>query len=161
MQHRNAVSESKRQSVPRVQAKAGTQTSSHPADLHVGRQVAVVRVQSDVSQARLARSIGISVHQLQKYESAKNRVSASMLYEIAVALEVPAGRFFEGLPGNQTSPDALACPVDECMDFIAKAEGRRLVEGLMQLHPLVRGRISALIAVLGQELPLLDASKDG
>ncbi|WP_353728201.1 MULTISPECIES: helix-turn-helix domain-containing protein [unclassified Mesorhizobium] len=32
---------------------------------------------------QLARSIGISFQQLQKYENARNRVGASMLYEIA------------------------------------------------------------------------------
>ncbi|TIM19003.1 MAG: helix-turn-helix transcriptional regulator [Mesorhizobium sp.] len=52
-------------------------------------------MQSDISQANLARSLGISVHQLQKYEHAKNRVSASMLYEIANSLGVPVSRFFE------------------------------------------------------------------
>ncbi|WP_425515380.1 helix-turn-helix domain-containing protein [Mesorhizobium silamurunense] len=64
----------------------------------VGSQIAIVRVQSDVSQAELARSIGISFQQLQKYENARNRVSASMLYEIGRSLGVPVGRFFEGLP---------------------------------------------------------------
>ncbi|MER9316294.1 helix-turn-helix domain-containing protein [Mesorhizobium sp. M0659] len=161
MQHRNTLSEPKRGHVLQASEKLGAETGPHPADLHVGRQIAVVRVQSNVSQAQLARSVGISVHQLQKYEHAKNRVSASMLHEIASSLGVPASRFFEGIPGNQTRPDAPRVPVDECIDFIAKAEGRRLIEGLMQLHPLVRGRISALVAVLGEELPVLGADKRG
>jgi transcriptional regulator with XRE-family HTH domain len=74
--------------------------SPHPADRHVGRQIAAVRVQSGVSQAQLARSIGLSIQQLQKYETARNRVSASMLYEIARSLDVPVSRFFEGLTFN-------------------------------------------------------------
>ncbi|PZV40466.1 helix-turn-helix domain-containing protein [Mesorhizobium kowhaii] len=160
MHHRNALPESKRPRVPRVWPKPKIETSPHPADLHVGRQVAVARVQSDISQAQLARSIGISFQQLQKYENAKNRVSASMLYEIARSLGVPVSRFFEGLPGNRTSPDGPPLPVDERIDFIASAEGRRLIEGLVQLHPRVRGRVSALIAVLGEELLVLDANKD-
>ncbi|TPK82028.1 helix-turn-helix transcriptional regulator [Mesorhizobium sp. B2-4-17] len=159
MHHRNAPPESKRPGVLRVSPKPKTETSPHPADLHVGRQVALVRVQSDISQTQLARSIGISFQQLQKYENAKNRVSASMLYEIARSLGVPVSRFFEGLPGNQTSPDAPPVPVDERIDFIVSAEGRRLIEGLMQLHPRVRDRVSALITVLGEELPVLDTDK--
>lgn len=31
----------------------------------------------------------------------------------------------------------------------------------MQLHPRVRGRVSALIAVLGKEMDVLDPNKDG
>jgi transcriptional regulator with XRE-family HTH domain len=125
----------------------------HHADEHVGRQVATVRVHSDVTQAQLAKSVGISFQQLQKYENAKNRVSASMLYEISQILGVPVSRFFEGLPGNErasgtTAPDL---PVDERITFIASADGRRMVEGLMRLPPRVRGRVSSLIAALGEE----------
>lgn len=126
---------------------------SHPADQHVGRQIAIVRVQSDVSQAQLARSIGISSQQLQKYENAKNRVSASMLYEIAKSLGVPVSRFFAGLPGNnEVSSETPRLPIDERIAFIASAEGRRVIEGLMQLNPRVRGRVSSLIGALGEEL---------
>ncbi|MER9291298.1 helix-turn-helix domain-containing protein [Mesorhizobium sp. M0510] len=137
-----------------------TESGPHPADQHVGRQIAAVRVQSDVSQAQLARSIGISFQQLQKYENAKNRVSASMLYEIASSLGVPVSRFFEGLPGNETDRQAPLLPVDGRINFIASTEGRRLVEGLMQLHPRVRGRMSALIAALGEELAVLDPKQE-
>jgi transcriptional regulator with XRE-family HTH domain len=133
----------------------------HPVDQHVGRQIATVRVQSDVPQAQLARSIGISFQQLQKYENAKNRVSASMLYEIARSLGVPVRRFFEGLPeSGQTSVESRPLPVDERLDFIASAEGRRLIEGLMQLNPRVRGRVSALITALGEELTSLGANSE-
>lgn len=121
----------------------------------------MLRVQSDVSQAQLARSIGISFQQLQKYENARNRVSASMLFEIGKSLGVPVSRFFEGLPGNdQTSVEARPLPVDERIDFIASAEGRRLIEGLMTLPPRVRGRVAVLIAALGEELAMPDARSE-
>ena len=127
--------------------------SPHPVDRHVGRQIATVRVQSDVSQAQLARAIGISCQQLQKYENARNRVSASMLCEIARALNVPVSRFFGGLPGNGEASTPLL-PVDERLEFIASAEGRRVIEGLMRLPPRVRSRVSSLVAVLGEEREL-------
>lgn len=121
----------------------------------------MVRVQSGVSQAQLGRSIGISFQQLQKYENARNRVSASMLYEIGRSLDVPVSRFFEGLPGNnETSREASPLPVDERIEFIASAEGRRLIEGLMQLRPRVRGRVASLISALGEELALLDKNTE-
>ncbi|QND66608.1 helix-turn-helix transcriptional regulator [Mesorhizobium loti] len=59
----------------RAELKPKIESDPHPADQHVGRQIATVRVQSDVSQAQLARSIGISFQQLQKYENARNRVT--------------------------------------------------------------------------------------
>ncbi|MBZ9775170.1 helix-turn-helix domain-containing protein [Mesorhizobium sp. CO1-1-8] len=106
---------------------------------------------SNVSQAQLARSIGVSFQQLQKYENARNRVSASMIYEIGKSLGVPVSRFFEGLPENgESGRDALALPIDERMDFIASVEGRHLIEHLIQLPPRVRARVSALIAGIGE-----------
>lgn len=157
---RKAFSGSKRADLFRERPKRQINSDPHPADRHVGRQIATVRVQSDVSQAQLARSIGISFQQLQKYENARNRVSASMLYEIAKSLGVPVSRFFEGLSGSdETTGETPPLPVDERIDFIASAEGRRLIEGLMNLHPRVRARVSALIAALGEELSFLDAQK--
>ena len=87
MQHRK-VPQTERQSRPRHrQAHAGE--GPHAADLYVGRQVAAVRVQSDITQAELARAVQISPQQLQKYENATNRVSASMLFDIRAFLGVP------------------------------------------------------------------------
>ena len=49
MQHQKALLEKR----PRFEAwtRAGAESAPHPADQHVGRQIATVRVQSDVSQA--------------------------------------------------------------------------------------------------------------
>ncbi|MDX8481212.1 helix-turn-helix transcriptional regulator [Mesorhizobium sp. VK24D] len=144
------MSEPKRSSPFRAAPKPKFGRDPHPADLHVGRQIATVRVQSNVSQAQLARSIGISCQQLQKYENAKNRVSASMIYEIGKSLGVPASRFFEGL--SQNGESGTHPLVDERIDFIASAEGRHLIERLVQLPPRVRARVSALIAAIREEL---------
>ena len=132
----------------------------HVADLYVGRQIAAVRVQCDVTQAALARAVRISPQQLQKYENGKNRVSASMLFDIATFLGVPVSRFFDGLPGNDTQEGAAALlPADERITFIASAEGRRLIKGVMRLQPRMRRRVSSLIAALGEELSALDGGR--
>ena len=51
----------------------------HPVDCHVGRQIRLLRIQANLSQGDLGKGIGISYQQMQKYETGKNRVSASML----------------------------------------------------------------------------------
>ncbi len=53
----------------------------HPVDVHVGQRVAVRRKLLRLSQKDLARHVGYSYQQVQKYEKAQTRVSASMLYE--------------------------------------------------------------------------------
>lgn len=50
-----------------------------------------------MTQQILAKRVGVSYQQLQKYESAANRVSASKLFKFAGILGVPPAWFFEGL----------------------------------------------------------------
>jgi transcriptional regulator with XRE-family HTH domain len=48
-----------------------------------------------LSQGDLAARLGISYQQIQKYESAQNRVSAGRLFQIAGILEIPVSEFFK------------------------------------------------------------------
>ena len=72
----------------------------HPVDIHVGRRVRERRTEFGISQPELAAAFGIAYQQLYKYEQAKNRISASRLYELSEALDVPVAFFFEGLAGT-------------------------------------------------------------
>jgi transcriptional regulator with XRE-family HTH domain len=47
-----------------------------------------------MSQSDLADMVGVKFQQIQKYETGTNRVSASRLWQIAIALEVPITYFF-------------------------------------------------------------------
>ena len=67
-------------------------------DLMIGRKLRQLRLERALSQRTLAEAVGISFQQLQKYESGKNRVSASMLFGLARRLAVPFDAFFEGFP---------------------------------------------------------------
>lgn len=51
-----------------------------------------------LSQRDLADVLGISVQQLQKYETGVNGVSAAMLYQIAAILNVEIGMIFDDVP---------------------------------------------------------------
>ncbi len=51
-------------------------------------------------QKELAKRLGISFQQIQKYESGANRISASKLWELCGVMDVDPGYFFEGLTGT-------------------------------------------------------------
>lgn len=70
----------------------------HAVDTVVGSRIRLRRMEIGVSQQNLARAVGITFQQVQKYERGTNRVSSSMLYEIARTLHAPLTYFFEGLP---------------------------------------------------------------
>ncbi len=83
-----------------------TPETADPADVHVGARIAQLRIARGLTQSDLARMAGpLTFQQFQKYEKGANRVSASRLLQVAVALGVPVAYFFEGLPGA-AGPDA-------------------------------------------------------
>jgi transcriptional regulator with XRE-family HTH domain len=65
-------------------------------DEHVGRRLRRRRRLVGLTQAELGAAIGVRFQQIQKYECAANKISASRLYELAHKLEVDVGYFFEG-----------------------------------------------------------------
>jgi transcriptional regulator with XRE-family HTH domain len=73
--------------------------SPHPVDVHVGKCIRYIRREREVTQAVLATRLGVSFQQVQKYESAANRVSASRLFQIAEVFGVPVSWFYDGLEG--------------------------------------------------------------
>ena len=59
----------------------------HPLDVALGGRIRLRRRELGLSQDQLARKIGITFQQIQKYEHGTNRVSFSRLVEIAEALK--------------------------------------------------------------------------
>lgn len=69
-------------------------------DEHIGQRMQLRRVMMGLSQKDLAKICGVTFQQIQKYESAGNRIAASRLFELSAALETPVSFFFSGLPGH-------------------------------------------------------------
>ncbi|TXI90078.1 MAG: XRE family transcriptional regulator [Cupriavidus sp.] len=67
-------------------------------DVFVGGRVRALRKARGISQTALADEIGPTLQQVQKYERGFNRISASVLYRIAGALDAVPAEFFAGLP---------------------------------------------------------------
>lgn len=71
-----------------------------PVDKHVGARLRLRRTLMGLSQTELARAVGLTFQQVQKYESGANRISASRLYHISEALDIPVSFFFDDLPAK-------------------------------------------------------------
>ncbi len=72
----------------------------HSVDVHVGWKVRKRRWMMGMTQKQLGDSVGVKVTQIQKYETGTNRISASRMWDIAAAMDVPVSFFFEGLDGQ-------------------------------------------------------------
>ena len=79
---------------------AGKQYVHNSVDNHIGHRMQLRRSMLGLSQKDLGDLCGVSCQQIQKYESATNRISASRLFQVGRALDTPVSIFFCGLPGN-------------------------------------------------------------
>lgn len=70
--------------------------SPNDVDLQVSRNIRQLRKDLDMTQVELAAGIGVTPQQVQKYESGASRVSASMLVELADALNLTIEDLFAG-----------------------------------------------------------------
>ena len=64
-------------------------------DRRVGERIRERRITLGLTQQRMAEQIGITYQQANKYEFGINRATAARLYDIAQALGVDVGYFFE------------------------------------------------------------------
>lgn len=66
-------------------------------DVYIGTKLRRRRHSIQVTQSYVAEKVGVRFQQIQKYECGDNRISASRLWKIAQALDVPVSYFYEGL----------------------------------------------------------------
>ena len=69
-------------------------------DQHIAKRLQLRRIMLGMSQSDLASKCGVSFQQIQKYETAGNRIPAARLFDLSQALETSVAFFFMGLPGN-------------------------------------------------------------
>lgn len=115
----------------------------HPVDVHVGKRVRHRRWMVGMTQQQLADKVGIKFQQIQKYETGMNRISASRLWDIAEALEVPINFFFEGL-SDHTMPSVTEG------DILADKEALELVRSYYAIPETQRRRLFELARVLSE-----------
>ncbi|MCF6232664.1 MAG: helix-turn-helix domain-containing protein [Rhodobacteraceae bacterium] len=118
---------------------------THPVDVHVGKRVRHRRWLIGKTQQQLAEKVGIKFQQIQKYETGANRVSASRLWDIAEALDVPVSFFFEGLEEeHKESVKSSVLPVD----LMGDKEALDLVRSYYSIPENQRRRLFDLARVL-------------
>jgi transcriptional regulator with XRE-family HTH domain len=79
-------------------SKRKTKGKPDEIDAHIGKRLMIRRKLLGISQDKLAKVIGITFQQIQKYEQGKNRISSGRLLVFAAILGVPTTYFYDGLP---------------------------------------------------------------
>ncbi|CAN7646014.1 helix-turn-helix transcriptional regulator [Phenylobacterium sp. LjRoot225] len=112
----------------------------------VGRRLRLARKVRRLSQGALGQGIGLSWQQVQKYERGFNRVSASVLAEAAIFLEVPIEYFFVDVESLITDgpPDPIA------MDLANDPRALAMLQSWRSLPTAKRNLIAELIHAAAQ-----------
>lgn len=118
-----------------------------PVDLHVGMRLRIRRVLLGLDQRTLGAAVGVSLQQIQKYERGLNRISASRLYDLADALDVPIDYFFRDLSLGQR----VEAPAEDAVAELSHAESKALVEAFWDMpDPEFRLRVLDLVDAMAQ-----------
>jgi transcriptional regulator with XRE-family HTH domain len=102
-----------------------------------------------VSQDDLAKALGVSFQQVQKYEQGRNRMSAAMMVQIAAVLKVDVRYFFDELPTGAKNTKEIKTPV--LTEMSLAAHGPRLIDAFLKLKTdKLRGAVADLVQALAR-----------
>ena len=116
------------------------QKEPNATDRYVGKRVRMRRLMLNMSQTNLADAVGLTFQQIQKYESGKNRVSASRMQQFAKILDVPISFFFDGAPaavvvsGSKKASGKDAVSPDYVSDFLATPDGQNIIKAFSRIE---------------------------
>lgn len=121
-----------------------SETMQELINAHVSRKIRTRRIELGMTQKKAAQDLGVSFQQFQKYEHAKNRLSAGRLYQLAGILGTPITYFFEGFEKDAAHKENL--PPERTLDTLASA---RLVSQFDSISsPTLRQSVLGVIRAL-------------
>jgi transcriptional regulator with XRE-family HTH domain len=121
--------------------------SAGSLDVHFGEKLRALRLATKISQDDLAKALGLTFQQIQKYEKGVNRISAAAIVRIAAVLEVNVQYFFDELPTGVKNNKEIKTPVFVEMSLVA--HGPRLIDAFLNLK---NDRMRRAVADLAQVL---------
>jgi transcriptional regulator with XRE-family HTH domain len=86
----------------------------NPVDFRIGNTIRMLRILRRYSQQDLARKLGVTFQQVQKYEKAATRISSSRLFQVARILGTPIEIFFKG---SDTDADQQQAAIRDMVDL--------------------------------------------
>ena len=103
----------------------------------IGARIRLRRTELGLTQLQLARQLGLSYQQIQKYETGLNRISAGRLHQISKLLFIDTTYFYKGLgeEGENTTNKVPRIPT-------LHLEGRNMDKN-------VQRAIANLVSVMG------------
>jgi transcriptional regulator with XRE-family HTH domain len=133
-------------------------------DIHVGKRLRQRRTMLGLSQEALAKAVGITFQQVQKYEKGANAMSASRLYEFARFMRVPVAHFFEGLDqqADAQNPSGFSESARDAFDHnqapVSDRESLEMMKAFKRIREqAMRKRLADLVRAIADEKTLVNS----
>ena len=111
-------------------------------DIYVGRRLNVLRKKSGLSQRDLSERLGITFQQIQKYEKGLNRLPASRMLAVCMALDITPNDLFHDLLTKEY-------PFKEIDSFSSEEE--ELIQTVRQLNPTLQNQVRQIVGTLASQ----------
>lgn len=125
--------------------------AANSIDAYVAGRLRTYRRQLGLSQAEIAKQIGVTFQQIQKYEAGLNRIGAGRLFQLAQLYGIPMQDLF---PRSAGTSDGVkrAEKLDEVTSFALSTEGWKLCEGFLRIKdPRQRKLIVNLVQEMAED----------
>ena len=137
--------------------------TKHDIDGYVGKRLKQRRTIMGLSQEAVAKAVGITFQQVQKYEKGSNAMNANRLFEFSRFMNIPVAYFFEGIeqntPVHNMSVGFAEMPALE-FDNDNTASDRESLEMMKSFkrikEPVIRKRLADLLRAVAENKTLLD-----
>jgi transcriptional regulator with XRE-family HTH domain len=138
--------------------------SKQDIDTHVGKRLRLRRTMMGLSQEALAKAVGITFQQVQKYEKGANAMNANRLFEFGQFMHVPVSYFFEGLDqAAQESGEMAVGMAEEADKFdhghkgVSDRESLEMMKAFKRIkEQVVRKRLSDLVRAIAENRTILE-----
>lgn len=82
---------------------------------NIGKKIKQLRIAQKITQEQLAEELGVSIQQLHKYETGKNRIAVEKLIKLAKKFDVDLNYFADGIECKQNKklPTPTLTPEEE------------------------------------------------
>jgi transcriptional regulator with XRE-family HTH domain len=114
-------------------ARMITRKKPDAIDVEVGQRIRIQRLQCGLSQTALAKRIGVTFQQVQRYEKGVNQLGPGQLTTIAKVLGVPVTTFF-GAHDLETLQGSDYGTASSALELLTVPDAPRLLRAYSQLN---------------------------
>lgn len=132
--------------------------SKKDVDTHIGQRLRQRRTMMGLSQEAVARAVGITFQQVQKYEKGSNAMNAARLYEFANFMNVPVAYFFDGLD-QSVAQSGFAETEAEGFEHkrVSDRESLEMMKAFKRIpEQVIRKRLADLVRAVAENKAIID-----